>query len=87
MIFPLFILKEKVKVLVAQSCLTLSDPMVSSPPGSSVYGNSPGKHTGVGSHFLSPGDLPDPGIKPRFSALQADSLPSELPGKSHVYYN
>ena len=31
--------------------------------------------------FISPGDLPDPGIKPGSSALQADSLPSELPGK------
>ena len=29
----------------------------------------------------SPGDLPDPGIKPRSSALQADSLLSEPPGK------
>ena len=29
----------------------------------------------------SPGDLPNPGIEPRSSALQADSLPSELPGK------
>ena len=27
--------------------------------------------------FPSPGDLPDPGIKPRSSALQADSLLSE----------
>ena len=26
--------------------------------------------------FSSPGDLPDPGIEPRSSALQADSLPS-----------
>jgi len=31
--------------------------------------------------FLSPGDLSDPGIKPGFPALQADSLPSEPPGK------
>ena len=31
--------------------------------------------------FSSPGELPDPGIKPRFPALQADSLPSESPGK------
>ena len=31
--------------------------------------------------FPSPGDLPDPGIEPRSPALQADSLPSELPGK------
>ena len=27
-------------------------------------------------------DLSDPGIKPRFLALQADSLPSEPPGKT-----
>ena len=27
------------------------------------------------------GDLPNPGIKPRSLALQADSLPSEPPGK------
>ena len=30
----------------------------------------------------SPEDLPDPGIKPRSPALQADSLPSELQGRS-----
>ena len=29
--------------------------------------------------FPSPGDLPDPGIKPRSSTLQADALPSEPP--------
>ena len=33
--------------------------------------------------FPPPEDLPDPGIKPGSSALQADSLPSEPPGKSH----
>ena len=31
--------------------------------------------------FSSPGDLPDPGTEPRPPALQADSLPSEPPGK------
>ena len=31
--------------------------------------------------FSPPGDLPDPGIRPISPALQADSLPSELPGK------
>ena len=31
--------------------------------------------------FPSPGDLPNPGIEPRSSALQPDSLPSETPGK------
>ena len=28
--------------------------------------------------FLSPGDLPDPGIKPRSLALRADSLSTDL---------
>ena len=31
--------------------------------------------------FLSPGDLPNPGIEPGSPALQADSLPSEPPGR------
>ena len=31
--------------------------------------------------FPSPGDLPNPGIKPRSPTLQADALPSEPPGK------
>ena len=31
--------------------------------------------------FPSPGDLPDPGIKPRSLALRAEALPSEPPGK------
>ena len=46
--------------------------------------HSPGKNTGVGSHSLLKGNLPHPGIKPRFPALQADSLLSETPGK-HLY--
>ena len=33
---------------------------------------------------LSPGDFPDPGIEPGSPALQADSLPSEPPGKPTV---
>ena len=31
--------------------------------------------------FTSPGELPNPGIEPRSPTLQADALPSELPGK------
>ena len=31
--------------------------------------------------FPSPGDLPNPGIEPGSSVLQADALPSEPPGK------
>ena len=34
-----------------------------------------------GSPFPSPGNLPEPTIKPASPALQADSLPSEPPGK------
>ena len=34
--------------------------------------------------FPSPGDLPDPGIEPGCPALQADSLPSEPPGKPSI---
>ena len=43
--------------------------------------NSPGQNTGVGSHSLLQGDLPNPGIKPRSPSLQADSLPTKPPGK------
>ena len=33
--------------------------------------------------FPSPGDLPHPGTESRSPALQADSLPTEPPGKPH----
>ena len=52
-----------------------------SPPGSSVPGGSPAKNSGVGCHVLCQGNLPNPGIKPSSSTLQADSLPPELAGK------
>ena len=35
--------------------------------------------------FASPGDLPHPGIKPRSSTLQADSLPSEPSGPFKIF--
>ena len=35
--------------------------------------------------FPFPGDLPDPGIEPGSPALQADTLPSEPPGKVCYY--
>ena len=34
--------------------------------------------------FPSPRDLPDPGIEPSFSILQADCLPSEAPEKPRL---
>ena len=36
--------------------------------------------------FSSPGDLPNPEIKPMSPALQADSLTSEPPGKSSGWH-
>ena len=61
--------------LVAQLCLTLGDPMDCSPPGflrQEYWSGLP---------FSSPGDLPNPGIKPRSLAFQADFLLAEPPGK------
>ena len=62
---------------VAQSCPTLYDPMDCSLPGSSVHG-FPRQKYWSGLPFPSPGDLPDPGIKPGSPALQADSLLSVI---------
>ena len=41
-----------------------SDPVDWSPPGSSVHGDSPGKNTGVGRHFLLQGIFPTQGSNP-----------------------
>ena len=68
------------KVLVAQSCLTLCDPIDCGPPGSSIHGILQARIL-VWVAIPSPGDHPNPGIKPRSRALQADSLSSEPPGK------
>ena len=58
-------------MLVAQSCLTLCDPMI-------CPWNSLGKSTEVGCQFPSPGDLPDPVTNLGSPALEAGSLLSEL---------
>ena len=50
-----------------------------SPPGSQVYGDSPGKNTGNGLPCSPPGDLPNPGIKLRSPTWLVDSLSSEPP--------
>ena len=65
-------------MLVTQSCPTLYNPMNYGPPGSSVHGILQARIL-EGLPFLSPGDLPDPGIEPRSPVLQADTLPSEAP--------
>ena len=65
---------------VAQSCLTLCEPMDCSSSGSSVHGI---RQTRMLEWFAMPssrGTFPTQGSNP-VSCLQADSLPSELPGK------
>ena len=56
---------------------------VSNTAGRFLPSETPGKPmiTRVGSLIPSPGDFPDPGMEPGSPALQADSLPAELPGK------
>ena len=56
-------LKEKVKVLATQLCLTLCDSMDCNLPGSSVHGILQAR-TLEWVVCPPPGDLPDPGIKP-----------------------
>ena len=68
---------------VAKLCLTLCDPMDHVPPDSSVHGILQEEYWS-GQSFSSPGDLPNPGIKPWSPALQVDSLPAEPPGKPNV---
>ena len=47
---------------------------------------SPGKNTGVGLPFPSPGDLVDSGIEPRSPAMQVDSLPFEPPRNPYLNF-
>ena len=65
---------------VTQLCLTLCNSMDCSPPGSSVHGILQARILECVVIPFSK-DLPDPGIEPRSSALQADSLLSESLGK------
>ena len=57
--------------------------MAGSPSGSSVPGVSQDEYWSVLT-FPSPGDIPDPGIKPATPAWQADSLPVSHQGSPHV---
>ena len=64
-----------------QSCPTLCDPMDCNPPAPLSMGFSKQEYW-RGLPFPPPGDLPNPRIEPRSPALQADSLPTKLRGKS-----
>ena len=66
--------------LVAKSCLTLATPWTVAfqvPLSMGFYR----QECWGGLSFPSPEDLPNPGIEPRSPALQAESLPTDLPGK------
>ena len=69
--------------LVAKWCLTLATPWTVACQASLPTGFSRQEYWS-GLPFLSPGDLPDPGIEPG-SPLQADSLPTELEGKPQCH--
>ena len=74
--------------LVTKSCPTLATPWIvarQSPLSMAFsrheyWSGLPGNPEG----FPSPGDLPAPGIEPRSPALQADSSPTELRGKTSL---
>ena len=73
-------MKVKSESEVAQSYPTFGDPMDCSLPGFSLHGIFQARVLEWGAISFS-GDLPDPGVKPRFPILQADALLSEPPGK------
>ena len=65
--------------------MTLFDPMDYSPPGSSVHGISQARIL-ESLPFPSPGDLPDPGIKPASfvsPALAGGFFTTATSGKPH----
>ena len=70
----------KVKVLVAQSHLTLCDPMDCSPAASSVHEMLQARVLEWVAISYSR-DLPNPVMEPSSPAFQVDSLSVELPGK------
>ena len=66
--------------LIAKSCPTLASPWAVACQTPLSMGFSREEYWS-GLPFPSPGDLPDPGIKPRSPALRAETLTSEPPGK------
>ena len=68
-------------VLVTQLCLTLFDPWTVARQAPLSMEFSRQKYWSR-SPFPCPENLPNPGIKPRYHTLQADSLPPDPLGKS-----
>ena len=75
-----------VKVLVAQSYLTLCHPVNCNLPGSSVHGILQARILDWVAISFSRGS-PEPGLKPESPTRQTDSLPSEPPGKPLGMHN
>ena len=71
--------------LVTKLCLTLATPWTLACQARLSMRFSRQEYWS-GLPFPSPGNLPYPAIKPRFPALQADSLPTELQQKPSWYY-
>ena len=71
-------------MLVTQSCPTLCNPMEAT--RLLCPWNSPGKKIGVAGYSLLQGTFLTQGSKPRSPLLQADSVPSEPPGKPIYIY-
>ena len=76
----------KVKVKVKVKVKSLSCVRLSATPCTVAYNASPSmgfsrQEYWSGLPFPSPGDLPNPGIKPVSPSLKADALTSEPPGK------
>ena len=69
-------------MLITQSCLTLCDPMDCQTPLSMEFSR---QEYWSGLPCPSPGDPPGPEIEPGSPALQADSLPFEVPRKTPVF--
>ena len=69
--------------LVTKLCLTLATPWTVAHYAPLSMGFSRQEYWS-GWSFPPPGDLPNPGIEPVSSALQANSLLSEAPGKPNV---
>ena len=87
-----------VPCFIAQSCLTLCNPMYCSLPGSSIHRDSPHKNTGMGSHSLlqrsfltqgwNPGLLPCRRILYHLSHQGSPIIPLEFTENSypsHIY--
>ena len=73
--------------LVTQSCPTLYDPMDCNPPGTSVYGDFPGKNTEVSFYALLQGIFPTQGSNSVSLTLQVDSEPPEKPISPNMISN